>query len=131
MSYDLCECYNKTHKSTLIYNVPYKLCRGQKKKIDIGKYPKGTYFVVTKNGESPIKKQRDAKKKLDSRVNRNTSGVHTPMDNVSYSFFPGSDYVGKQEELFLQRMFEEGKISQPYLPEDYEIRNHYNQERNI
>jgi hypothetical protein len=87
--YDLCECCNKQHKSTLITNQPYSLCKGQKKKINLANYPKGTYFVIAKNGEDPLK--RELKDGKDQMVEKSTNSYGYLPDH------PGIDYVVNQE----------------------------------
>lgn len=42
--------------STVITNRKYAICKGEKQKlINDPKYPRGTFFVITKNGISPLK----------------------------------------------------------------------------
>jgi hypothetical protein len=96
-TYDLCECYSTTghkeHKSTLITNKSYKLCKGEKKKLDLSKYPKGTYFVIAKNGEDPLKRElKDGKAQM---VEKSASSYGYLPDH------PGIDCIVAQENLKL------------------------------
>lgn len=61
--HDLCECYSSTndqgkrverHVATLYYNLPYSLQKAKKRLAESDlKYPRGTFFVITKNGVKP------------------------------------------------------------------------------
>lgn len=52
--HDLHECYNKRVVSTIAYNLPYAIQRRKKQVLELDKkYPKGTFFVITNNGERP------------------------------------------------------------------------------
>lgn len=65
--YDLCEMYNVRYNqnttrklnrfvSRLYTNLPYALIKFKKRVAEQDKkYPKGTFFRIVKNGESPIK----------------------------------------------------------------------------
>jgi hypothetical protein len=121
--WNLCECYGNEHKSTLIPNQTYGLCKGQKRKIDLSRYPKGTFFVISKVGEDPLKRhlkhKKDGKAQVVEKSSHSATGIRTSIPRE----FPSIEHIIAQEHLFASKMQEEGKIQQPYLleelPEDY------------
>ncbi len=52
--HDLYECRGKAVISTIATNLPYRLCRHKKMVMEtLPNYPRGTFFVITPNGERP------------------------------------------------------------------------------
>lgn len=46
-------------KRTIHYNLPYAIAKFKKRVAEIDKkYPKGTFFIITKNGISPYDKRK-------------------------------------------------------------------------
>lgn len=118
--WNLCECYGKEHKAILISNKPYRLCKGEKKKINLSRYPKGTFFIISKVGEGPLKRQlKDGQAQMVAESSHSATGIWTSLSHE----FPSLEHIIAQEEMYARRMHEEGKIQQlcmlEELPENY------------
>lgn len=121
--YNLCECYNKQHKSTLKYNIPYSLARGEKKKIDMSRYPKGTYFVICPNGTNPLTYKRNGNKNIPlvekANMGTNMGTILLPISSTGVRIPTNLT----QEERYLEQLQKESKLDSPELieelPEDF------------